>query len=145
MIKEFSLFDLEKCCKLFIDVFNKPPWDDEWTNKTASAYLQELVDYKRFLGYTLWDNDLLIGAVFCHIKSHYRGEEVFVDEIFVKPENQRKGYGTKLMNEIENYAKNNSFISITLLTGKSNPAFDFYSKFGWKHLDYLAFIYKRIK
>ena len=86
----------------------------------------------------------IIGAVFCHMKNHYRGDEIFVDEMFISPECQRKGHGTKLMNEVEKFAKDNSFISITLLTGKGKPAYDFYEKFGCKHLDHLAFMYKRM-
>ena len=144
MIKTFSIDDIQKCSELFIDVFNGSPWNDKWTSETANIYLQELIDNKRFLGFTLWDNDLLIGAVFCHMKNHYRGDEIFVDEMFISPDYQRKGYGMKLMNEVEKFAKDNSFISITLLTGKGKTAFDFYEKFGCKHLEYLAFMYKRM-
>ena len=144
MIKEFIQDDFQKCCELYIKVFNNPPWNDMWTNETAHIYLQELTDHKRFLGYTLWDGNLFIGAVFCHMKNHYRGDEIFIDEMYISPDYQRKGYGTELMKAVEKYAKDNSFISITLLTGKGRPAFDFYEKLGFKHLEYLAFMYKNV-
>jgi len=144
MIKEFSDDDFQKCCELLVCVFNGPPWNDKWTNDTACIYLRELTDNRRFLGYTLWDDTVLLGAVFAHAKSHYRGDEIFIDELFVSPDHRHKGCGTALMDEVEKYAKENSFISITLLTSIEKPAFQFYEKFGCKHLDHLAFMYKRI-
>jgi GNAT superfamily N-acetyltransferase len=136
--------DFQKCLQLFIHVFNGEPWYDKWTDDTAFNYLQELVDNKRFLGYTLWDNGKLAGAVFAHMKSHYKGDEIFVDELFVSPDCQRSGCGMALMGAVDKFAKENFIISITLLTGLGKPSFQFFSKFGCKHLDYLAFMYKRM-
>jgi len=144
MIKEFSCADFQKCCELYLQVFNGPPWNDKWTNDTVSTYLRELLDHKRFLGYTLWDSDLLIGVVFCHLKKFYRGDEIFIDEMYISTDHQHKGHGTALMNEVEEFARKNSCISITLLTGIGKPAYNFYEKFGCKHLSHLAFMYKRI-
>ena len=145
MIKKFADCDLEKCCELYIEVFNQAPWNDEWTMDSAQLYLQELIDHKRFLGYTLWENDALLGVVLAHMKNHYRGEEIVVDELFISLDCQRKGYGMMLMEEVEKYAKENSFISVTLLTGVGMSAFNFYEKRGYKHLDYLAFMHKRMR
>ena len=147
MIKLYSDVDFAKCCELFIDVFNGAPWNDSWTDGAARAYLGELAGHARFLGYTLWDGceGALIGAVFCHLKTHYRGDEIFVDEMYIASDYQRKGYGMALMREVERYAKENNIISITLLTGKNMPAFGFYQKFGCRHLEHLAFMHKRIE
>ena len=142
MIKEFSSSDLKKCCELYVQVFNGEPWNDNWTDEMVHIYLQELTGHKRFLGYTLWDGDCLIGAVFAHIK-RFKYDEIYIDELFISPNCQRKGYGIMLMNEVEKFAKENSVVSMTLLTGLDKPAFNFYSKLGYKHLDYLAFMYKR--
>ena len=143
MIKEFSSNDLIKCCELFVRVFNGEPWNDNWTDETAYAYLHELTEHKRFLGYTLWGDDCLIGAIFSHMK-RFKYDEIFVDELFISPEYQRKGNGIMLMGAVEKFAKENSIVSVTLLTGVSKPAFYFYEKLGYKYLDYLAFMYKRI-
>jgi GNAT superfamily N-acetyltransferase len=64
--------------------------------------------------------------------------------MYISPAYQRKGYGTKLMIAVEKFARENNFISITLLTSMDKPAFTFYQKFGCKHLERLAFMYKRI-
>jgi len=144
MIKVFSLDDMCKCVELFVQVFNAPPWNNKWTNNTAWKYLQEFSDSKQFLGYTLWDNDIIIGAVFGHLKSWYGGDEIYIDELYISPDYQRKGYGIALMDTVEKFAKENSFSSITLLTGVGSPAFSFYEKIGYKHLEHLAFMHKRV-
>jgi ribosomal protein S18 acetylase RimI-like enzyme len=49
-----------------------------------------------------------------------------------------------LMDEVEKYADENKIASITLLTGKGKPSFGFYEKRGYRHLEYLAYMHKRI-
>ena len=144
MIREFTIADFQKCRELYIRVFNNEPWNDDWTTESANAYLQELTEHNRFLGYTLWDENILIGAIFAH-KKRFKGDEIFIDELFISPDYQRAGYGTMLMEEVEEYANKNSFVSVTLLTSIRKPAFNFYEKLGYKHLNYLAFMYKRME
>ena len=145
MIKEFSIDDFPKCNDLFVQVFNGAPWHDKWTTDTANNYLRELIENNRFFGFTLWDNTVLVGTILCHAKNHYKGEEIFVDELFVSPDYQRKGHGMELMDAVDNFARENHFISVTLLTGKEKPSFHFFEKCGCKYLPYLAFMYKRIE
>ncbi len=144
MIKPYSNNDFDKCLDLFIRIFNSPPWNDNWTVETVDKRLKEFTDNKRFLGYTSWQDDILTGAVFCQMKTHFSGDEIFVEELFVSGDYRRLGYGKRLMNAVEEYAKEHSFVSITLLTGTGGTAFKFYENLGFKHLDYLAFMQKHI-
>ena len=144
MIKVFSFEDLNKCCELYLQVFNAPPWNDKWTEETAHRCLSDLVERKRFLGYTFWENDILVGAVFSHTKTFYTGDEIYIDELFISPDCQRKGYGMELMYAIEKYAKENSITCITLLTDIHKPAFEFYEKHDFSYVDRMVFMYKRL-
>jgi GNAT superfamily N-acetyltransferase len=144
MIKLFTMNDLQKCCELYVRTFSDEPWYDHWTKETAYARLLELVENKRFIGYTQWHEDELIGAAFCYLKTFQNGLEIFVEEMWVSPDFQRKGYGLALMDEIEKYATENGIVAIALFTGKSKPSFDFYKKCGYKHLEELAFMHKRM-
>lgn len=144
MITEFSLDDLESCVALFVQVFNGEPWRDKWTDETARVYLRELIDHRRFVGFTLWDGQTLAGAVLGHLKSHYKGDELFIDELFIHPDGQRRGHGTALMDTTEQFSREHFLVSITLLTGKEKPSFRFFEKCGYRHLPYLAFMHKRL-
>ena len=143
MIKIFSDEDLQACCELYLKVFNSPPWNDTWTKETAFRCLSDLAEHKRFVGYTLWENEALIGAVFAHTKTFYKGDEIYIDELFISPDCQRRGHGLELMGAIEKFAAENSLSSITLLTAVKMPAFDFYEKQGYLHLEHMAFMYKK--
>ena len=133
MIKQFSVFDFEKVCEVFMQAFNSPPWNDEWTMETACIYLQELLDSKRFVSFTAWESDLLIGFAFCHARYNWRGDEVTIDLIGISPDYQRKGYGELLVKAIEQYSKENSLTGIVLSTSLNSPAFNFYEKLGFKN------------
>ncbi|MCL1862259.1 MAG: GNAT family N-acetyltransferase [Defluviitaleaceae bacterium] len=145
MIKKFKPEDLKACCDLYIKTFNAPPWNDSWTQEAALRCLGDLTERKRFFGYTLWSGDKLVGAVFAYTKTFYTGDEVYVDELFISPDHQRKGYGTALMAEIEKYATENSITCITLLTAIHHPAYDFYKNHGYETSKSMAFMYKGIK
>jgi ribosomal protein S18 acetylase RimI-like enzyme len=145
MVKEFSKNDLQKCCEVFIQVFNNFPWNDKWTRETAYIYLKELIENKRFLGYTLWDNNSLIGAVFCHLRYNWRGDDINVDLLYISPDYQRKGFGRILMNEIEKFTKENLVSCIVLSTSENTPAFKFYEKMGFAQLGKTVTMFKTKK
>ena len=108
----------------------------------ACKYLCEITDHQRFIGYILWESDVLIGVVFCRIETHFNGDIMFVEELFISVDSQRKGYGAVLMKEVEKYASENSVVSVTLLTSRGTPPFKFYEKIGYANLDWLAFLQK---
>ena len=144
MIKEFSIFDFQKVCEVFMKTFNDS-WNDEWTIDTARIYLQELIDNRRFVGFTAWENDSLIGFAFCHMRYNWRGDDMTIDLLGISPDYQRKGYGTILINAIEEFSKENSLTGVGLSTGLNTPAFSFYEKHGYENSKDAAFMGKSIK
>ena len=145
VIKKFCANDLQSCCDLYIKTFNAPPWNDMWTDEAALQCLSDLAERKRFLGYTIWDKNELVGAVFAYTKTFYKGDEIYVDELFVSPDHQRKGYGLQLMQTLEKYAQTNNITCITLLTSLHHPSYDFYEKQGYTCSKNMVFMYKVVK
>jgi len=131
MVKEFSIFDFQKVCEVFMHAFNES-WDDEWTIETARIYLQELLDNKRFIGFTAWENDLLTGFIFCHMRYNWRCTTMTIDLMGVSPSYQRKGYGAELIDAVEKFSRENSITGIDLWTAEHKPSFKFYEKLGYK-------------
>lgn len=145
VIREYSPEMFEACRKLLIEAFNAAPWNDGWTAETAGACLREIVENKRFFGFTLWEGDALVGAALCHAWTYWRGEQAVVDELFVAPGCQRKGYGGLLMEAVEAYAKEQGFVSVTLLTNKTYPACEFYKGRGYRQSEYMVYMHKRVE
>lgn len=69
---------------------------------------------------------------------------MFVEEMFIKPELQRKGYGAMLIRKVEEYVKEKGLAGITLSTNKYAPAPQFYKKNGFTENEYIFFMYKEI-
>lgn len=141
MIEPFKINDLQKCIEVFIKTYNQSPWNNIWTSEIAEIYLQELISFNRFVGFTLSENNEIIGAAFCREKTWWNNEELYIEEFFVSPDFQRKGYGIALLKSIQNYAKGKGLNTICLLTDRNKPAFDFYRKNELKKLDQIVFMY----
>ncbi len=99
---------------------------------------------KNFVGYVLEDGKTIIGGVFAHKKVWWNNSEIFVEEMFIKPEQQHKGYGSMLMRQIEKYVNENRFAGITLSTNKYAPAPNFYRKNGFVDCEHVLFMAKEM-
>jgi aminoglycoside 6'-N-acetyltransferase I len=144
MIKKLELRDLTACAEILMSVYNNEQWQCRWSLETAKNYLMDFTDCKKFIGYTLWIDGEVSGAIFCHEKIWWNNSEVFVDEMFVSPDLQRKGYGAELINAIEKYVKDHNLAGLTLCTSRNTPAPYFYKKNGFSDADHVLFMYKEI-
>lgn len=61
------------------------------------------------------------------------GFALAIDDLYISDEYQRHGYGRKVMEEIEDYARRNSFKRLQFQSEETNPgAKTFYQKIGYK-------------
>ncbi|MDR2581763.1 MAG: GNAT family N-acetyltransferase [Fibromonadaceae bacterium] len=74
----------------------------------------------------LIENDEIVGSV----RAYVENDRVFVGKLIVHPSSQNKGYGTKLLNEIETYFQNKTFELFT--SSKSKRNLHLYGKHGYK-------------
>lgn len=66
----------------------------------------------------------------------YHGPDCFLDELYVKPEFQHQGVGSKVMQFVEIYARRQNYKAIHLFVfDKNKNAFDFYVHKGFKKRD----------
>lgn len=143
-IKEISLNDLEQCSDLLIQAYNGEPWNNNWTTETAKKYLQEFMDSTRFIGFALLNDNNIIGAAFCHERTWWTNDELYIDELYISPNYQNQGCGKQLLQFIEQYIKDNKLAGITLLTNKYMPALKFYNKNEFTNAEHVIFMYKEI-
>lgn len=144
MIRVLHLDDMPICVQLFIEAYNQEPWNDHWTSETATRYLQELEANDRFVGFVICVDEIIVGALFAHCKTWWTNDELFVDEFYIAPRLQRKGYGKKLLAHTEHYAKSQELTGLTLLTNQYFPAKAFYEKNGYAHAESVIFMYKKL-
>ncbi|MBI5029879.1 MAG: GNAT family N-acetyltransferase [Chloroflexi bacterium] len=144
MLREFHPGDLETCVCLLIEAYNGEPWNNHWTNETATRYLKEFVSNEKFVGFVICEKEVIVGAMFAHQKTWWTKDELFVDELFIAPRFQRKGYGEKLLAHAETYAQSEGLAGLTLLTNRYLPAKTFYTKHGYKPAEHIIFMYKQV-
>ena len=144
MIKQFEKSDVTACAQIMMEVYNNELWECRWSLETAKGYLADYVDCGKFIGYTLWIDNELKGAIFAHEKIWWNNNEVFIDEMFITPTIQRQGHGTELINAVENYVKEHNLAGLTLSTNRFAPAPNFYKKNGFEDAEHILFMYKVI-
>ena len=144
MIKSFENVDLMQLIDVFINTYNRPPWYNKWTSETAEQYLCEIIDNKKFAGFVIWEGRKMVGAALCHFQTWWNSNELYVDEFFIAPQFQWKGYGRTLIESVSTYAVENGLARVVLITDKRKPAYEFYQKNGFIGLENLVFMCKDV-
>lgn len=136
--------DIDMCVRLLIATYNPPPWNNHWTEETGKKYLAEFMSNNNFIGFVAVEDDEIVGAMFAHRKVWWTNDEIFIDELFIKPDRQRQGYGKLLMDQAEELSKELGLGGVTLLTNKYLPAKSFYEKNGYTAAEHVVFMYKEV-
>ena len=144
-IKRLSIEDKEIIKEVFVGVFTKEPWYDDWSDeKQLDMYINDLVGQGYSLTYGLYDDDELIGLSLGYIKHWYSGTEYIINELCVKTDRQGAGAGTFFIHAIEEAIKELGLKQIFLLTESNVPAYDFYKKNGFVQSEYNVAFSKQI-
>lgn len=143
-IREFKPSDLELCVELFMDVFNKEPWNDQWTYDRAKLYLMNYVDTPGFIGVVSAHEAAISGFIFGVSKYWWKGNEFFIHEMCVRTEHHRSGTGTNMLQFLEQLLIQEGIQDMALLTNRDIPAEKFYMKNGFKEIKRLVFLAKNI-
>ena len=128
-LRRLSLDDKEIIKEVFVSVFTKKPWYDDWSDKEQlDLYIKDLIGQSYSLTYGLYDGDELIGLSMGYIKHWYSGTEYIINELCIVTEGQGSGAGSFFVKEIEKAIKALGLKQIFLLTDSNVRAYDFYKK-----------------
>ena len=136
--------DIPACADILCSVYNNELWQCRWSRETAIEYLTDFFRMQKFVGYVLESDSIVMGGIFAHEKVWWNNSEVFVEEMFVEPELQRKGYGTRLLNQVEDYIAKKELAGMTLSTNRYAPAPLFYKKNGFVDCEHILFMCKEM-
>ncbi len=142
MIRAMLEADIPQCAEILCAVYNNEMWQCHWTAETAAAYLADYFYASKFVGFVVEDDGKIVGALFAHEKIWWNNSELFIDEMFIRPELQRSGHGTSLIQVAERYVSEHKLAGLTLCTNKYAPAPHFYHKNGFVDNEYIMFMYK---
>jgi len=141
-IRKFDPVDLDSCTSVFMSAYNNEIWQCNWSFARAKEYIKEITDHKKFIGFTLLVDNAIKGAILCRERTCWNNNEIYVEELFVSPDVQRRGFGTALLRAVERYIKERGLAGFTLVTNRYTPAPDFYRKNGFCDGEHVLFMYK---
>lgn len=144
MIRQMQKKDIPVCAEILSAVYNNEMWQCQWTAETGVAYLNDYFETKKFVGFVIEEDEKIIGALFAHEKIWWNNSELYIDEMFVLPEMQGNGLGSRLIKTAEKYVKKYNLAGLTLCTNKYAPAPKFYRKNGFQDNEVIMFMYKEI-
>ena len=131
-LKRLTIKDKEIITDVFISVFTKEPWNDDWSDTNQlDMYINDLVGQGYSLTYGLFDDAELIGIALGYVKHWYSGTEYIINEFCIKTDRQGAGAGSFFIAEIEKAIKELGIKQIFLLTDSNVPAYNFYKKNGF--------------
>lgn len=135
MIRKLTVEDLVQAQALFLSVFSKEPWNDQWdTEVQLPKYMVDLMGNSNSLCFGYEVDGELIGLSLGYIFHWWQGTDYFVKELCIDVSKQGSGHGKKFVAEIEKTLNEDNIKAIWLMTERTVPAYDFYLKNGFSEL-----------
>lgn len=126
-----------------------PEYFKEYNFEDIKAFFQKIIDKEAFTFLLLEDDDQPLGYAWIEVRNYPDNvfkeayKSIYVHQISISENQRKKGYGTKLMDEITDIAKVNDIKKIELDYWFNNEiAKNFYKKIGFTK--YQEFVYKYI-
>ena len=145
MIRPMIQSDLSACADILCSVYNNDLWQCNWDKCTAEAYLSDFFHAAKFVGFVIESEGEILGGIFAREKIWWNNSEVFVEEMFIRPDRQGKGLGSMLLGEMEAYVREKGLAGITLSTNRYAPAPAFYRKNGFVDCGHVLYMAREIE
>ncbi len=117
---------------------------ENWTEKTARARLEEKMREAPHLCFCLELNKKVVGFMFCEQFDYAKGKYLWVAEFAIDSKHQGKGFGKQALRFIEDFARKNNFNVLYLAANIKEKAFKIYEKYGFKKTNWF-FMEKELK
>ena len=144
MIRPMKRSDLSACADILCVVYNNDLWQCRWEKNTAEAYLSDFFHAAKFVGFVIEEEGEILGGIFAREKIWWNNSEIFVEEMFVRPDRQGQGLGSLLLGRMEDYVRESGLAGITLSTSRYAPAPVFYRKNGFVDCGHVLYMAKEI-
>ncbi len=120
--------NLAECERVFVQVFNNPPWNESWEIETVVRRLQQIYQTPGFYGLLVGHNGETIGFAIGIIEQWDKSKHFYLKEMCVASAQQRRGVGAALMNALEENLRNEDVERLYLYTARDTFAQSFYEK-----------------
>ena len=133
-IETFTIVHLDDCAHLFMTAFNAEPWNDKYTPDTARKQLAWHLGVPGCEGFVSV-NDGIVAFALGYREPTDVGDVFHLSIFCVRPDAQRTGVGSRLLNRLEESLGKSGVNTVYLGTNKGTPAEAFYRKHGYEVSD----------
>lgn len=144
-LRPLAMNDLPLMVALYCAVFNAPPWNDAWTDATATARLRDTLATPGSFGLLAWQDDHLVGCILGYEEQWFDGVHFYLKEMFVHPAWQRRGIGAGMLRGLEGMLGQHGVRRIYLLTERASAAADFYGPQGFHPSPRMTMMVRRLE
>lgn len=143
--EEMKQEDIKVLTELYINAFNKEPWNDKWTTEIVLKRLNQMVNCEGFYGVVAYEEDNPVGMILGNHEYYYNGMQFNIKEFCVDTTIQSRGLGTKVLEEFIERLKIRGIDEIILLTTKSEKAEGFYKRRGFNTIENMVTMRKKLR
>ncbi len=137
-IKKIKTKDYPIMADLIVNEFLKYPYNDKWTKKEALNSIK--TDLEKGEGFVAVENRKIVGFIIL-TKEKIGRNYIFIENLVVDANSQKKGIGRKLVRRVEDKYKDSV---ISLSVNKKSGAYKFYKRLGFLENKYNVNMSKKI-
>ncbi len=132
-----SVSEIMPLVKVYSHTFSQPPFNEDWNEKVSVVHFEEVLKNGMGICFYAEEDDVQIGLILARFFTWHDGMRVFIEDLFVHADHQRKGVGKKLLSALEKAAKEHNCVAMDLLTQKEADAVEFYHKHSFTPTGYI--------
>lgn len=141
-MKDITIELIDDLAVLFVNAFNKEPWNDNWTIEQAKERLIDIINTPKFCGMASYEDKKLVGFIMGKGEQYYDGIHFQILEFCVDNKMQGKGLGRKILKEFIKTLESKGIYKIFLLTLRNEHTEGFYRKNGLVTDENMCLMYK---
>ena len=135
---------LKELIDIFVESFNNSSWHDKWTNEIVFKHLSQLTSTMGFQGLIAIEKNQVVGMILGVEHYTFSDKSFIIKEFCMSNISKGKGYGSRLLEQLECELKKQGFKNIQLQTLNSPDILNFYEKNGYAEDSLSIFMEKNI-
>ncbi len=127
-IRQLREEDLGELAAIYLEAY-----DPTWTEQRARAYLDKFRGFEPASCYVVEESDdSLGGAILAYSYHRKSGLVIFIQELFVKPQFRKKGYGKRLVTMLRDSFSEAHRVNVVPLVKADTAVLNFYNSLGFE-------------
>ena len=142
--KDLQKEHVSALAKLYVNAFNSPPWNDEWTVDSATNRLIQMINCDGFYGLVCCENNNIVGMILGNHEYFYNGMHFNIKEFCVDIGLRGSGVGSALLDEFLLRLRDKGIDEVILFTSRTDGTEGFYNNRGFKSFNSMVMMGKEL-